>query len=265
MKIKLLNKGYKKNQAFYIDFLEGNLFGEGKEYISDEEVILNQVPDFPIYMGSGSREQRKSDFIKCVQAIEKNFISLNREYILDELFWHSYLCLYKRDYLLKMYPEIKDSYSKFTNVVIKNFDWENYIYKSVLVAQYVNDYAKKDQSEKYYQLIAENLDVFNYIIKYEIFRNGQFLINILDIIKETGKSKILKAKIKNRPDLGKDPRYGRRVIYEFNKSYPVILAPMLTKNELVHYFSKFLGLYYQGTEEIEEEDEWLEFEIGEES
>lgn len=265
MKIRLLNKGYKRNKDFYIDFLEGNLFEEGKDYISDEEVILNEMPDFPIYMGLGSREQRKDDFIQCIQAIEKNFISLSREYILDELFWHSYLCLYKRDYLLKMYPEIKDSYSKFTNIVVKNFDWENYIYKCVLAAQYVNSYAEKDQSVKYYQLIVENLDLFNYIIKYEIFRNGQFLINLLDIIDETGKSKILKAKIKNRQDLGKDERYGRRVIYEFNKSYPVILGPMLEKNELSYYFSKFLALYYQGKEELVEEDEWLECEPGEAS
>lgn len=258
MKIKLLNKGYKKNKDFYRDFLEDNLAGPGREYISEDEVILEQMPDFPIYMGSGNKAQKKENFIECIRAIEENFITLNREYLLDELFWHSYLCLYKRDYLLKMYPEIEESYSKFTNIVIKNFDWENYIYKSVLAAQYVNDYADKSQSEKYYQLIAENLDIFNYIIKYEIFRNGPFLINLLDIIDETGKSKILKAKIKNRPDLGNDERYGRRVIYEFNKSYPVILAPMLTKNELAYYFSKFLGLYYQGTEEIEEEDEFFE-------
>ena len=62
--------------------------------------------------------------------------------------------------------------------------------------------------------------MFNYIIKYEIFRNGQFLINIMDVIEETGLSSVLKAKIKNRPDLGKDERYGRRVLFEMNKGSP---------------------------------------------
>ena len=71
--------------------------------------------------------------------------------------------------------------------------------------------------EKYYRLIVDNLDVYNYIIKYEIFRNDKFLINILDIINDNDLGNVLKAKIKDRSDLGKDPRYGRMVIFEFNK------------------------------------------------
>ena len=29
--------------------------------------------------------------------------------------------------------------NNFNNIVLKNFDWENYIYKCVLGAQYIND------------------------------------------------------------------------------------------------------------------------------
>ncbi|MDU2489947.1 MAG: hypothetical protein E7D27_05060 [Clostridium celatum] len=104
----------------------------------------------------------------------------------------------------------------------------------------------EDEEERirYYGLIFDNLDVYNYIIKYEIFRNEKFLLNILDIIDELDLSKIMKAKIKDRPDLGKDERYGRRVIFEFNKSYPVVMSPMLDKEALKEPFLEFLSYYY---------------------
>ncbi len=245
MKINMLKEGYKKNKEFYQDFLNGTL----DNYIDeDKEIFLeNTIPDFPVYLGGKDVEQKKNQFLELINVININFKNINREILFDELFWHSYLCLYKRSYLLEKYPEIEKDESVFKNIVIKSFNWENYIYKAILAAQYVRDYidvnATKEEYEKYYDLILDNLDVFNYIIKYEIFRNGNFLINILQIIEETGTSKILKSKIKDRPDLGKDERYGRRIIYEFNKSYPIILSPMLTKDQLKPYFHKFLGYY----------------------
>ena len=78
----------------------------------------------------------------------------------------------------------------------------------------------------------------------KIFRNNKFLLNILlDIIQELDLSKTLKAKIKDRDDLGKDERIGRRVIFELNKSYPVIMSPMMNKEELKDVFLKFLSYY----------------------
>ena len=60
-------------------------------------------------------------------------------YILNEGFWYSLLCVYKRDYLLEKYPQVEEGIRRFNNIVLKKFDWENYIYKCVLAAQYVND------------------------------------------------------------------------------------------------------------------------------
>ena len=57
-------------------------------------------------------------------------------------------------------------------------------------------------------------------------------------------AKVMKAKIKNRPDLGKDERVGRRVIFESNKSYPVVLSPMLDKESLKEPFLEYLSYYY---------------------
>ena len=144
-----------------------------------------------------------------------------------------------------MYPRVGESIKDFRNIVLEKFDWENYIYKYVLVAQYVKDNTdNEDDKKRYYNLIVENLDMFNYMIKYEVFRNDIFIINVLDIINDNSLSAILKAKIKDRPDLGKDERDGRRVLFEFNKAYPIVMSPMLEKEELEELFMKYLGYYY---------------------
>lgn len=53
----------------------------------------------------------------------------------------------------------------------------------------------------------------------------------------------LKLKIKDRPDLGNDERYGRRVIFELNKNYPVVMAPFLEVDDLRKEIYKALSLY----------------------
>ena len=254
MEIRLLEQNYKNEEKFYEDFLEDSLWNS--EFISEERLwIQKELPEFPIYFATRDPEEKKAQFIKTIKIMEKHVIIMDRDIYMDERFWHSWLCLYKRDYLLETYPQIKEGYDKFRNIVIKKFDWENYIYKAILMAQYVSENKKNDERENMYHTILKNVDMFNYIIKYEIFRNGKFLINIMDIIEETNLSQVLKAKIKNRPDLGKDERYGRRVIFEFNKSYPIVLGPMLEKDVLKTYFLKFLSYYYQETDQIEVEED----------
>lgn len=244
MEIRLLKKRYKKDDQFYKDFLEDQIKNK-EEYFSDEVVNIDGIPDFPIYMNITDEAKRNEDFQEAFDIISKHYINTDRDIHFSEVFWHSLFCVHKRDYLLEKYPQIKDGINNFSNIVIKKFDWENYIYKCVIAAEYINDNTSEESERKrYFQLIIDNLDVYNYIIKYEIFRNDRFLINILDIINDPDLSKILKLKIKNREDLGKDERVGRRVIFELNKSYPVIMAPMLEKQELEKVFLKFLSYYY---------------------
>ena len=243
MEIRLLKSGYKKSEQFYKDFLDDNI-KNNDDYFSGEVVYIDEAPDFPIYMGRGSESEKKELFIEAVNVISKYYLKTDRDVHFDELFWHSLLCVYKREYLLEKYPQIKEGKKEFDNVVVKNFDWQNYIYKCVLAAQYVNDNVDtEDERQRYYELIFDNLDLYNYIIKYEIFRNDKFLINLLDVTDELGLSKVLKAKIKGRDDLGKDERVGRRVIYEFNKSYPVVMSPMMDKDEFKEVFLEYLGYY----------------------
>lgn len=240
MEIRLLKKGYKKNKNLYKDFLEDKI-KNNKDYFTDEKVIINDAPDFPIYMGNGIKNKNE-DFEEAFEVISETYVNLEREISFNETFWHSFLLVHKREYILKKYPQIKDNENEFKNIILKKFNWENYIYKILLASQYITDNIEKEsERSRIFKLIIKNLDLYNYIIKAEIFRNDKFLLNILNIVEEYGLSSILKEKIK---DSNKDDRYGRKVIFEFNKSYPIVMAPMLEKEELESIFIKYLGYYY---------------------
>mgnify|MGYP001342025079 CR=1 FL=1 len=253
MEIRLLADGYRDNEQLYFDFIHDQIH-ESKEYFSNETVNIKEAPDFPIYMGRGSKEVVERNFFEAFRIISESYLQEDQDLIMYGNFWHSLLVTYKRDYILEKYPQVKNSYREFKNIVLKHFDWENYIYKCVLASQYITDNVNSEEErERYYKLIVNNLDLFNYIIKYPVFRNDKFLLNILDIVDELGISEFAKAKIKGREDLGDDERYGRRVIFELNKSYPVVMAPMLSKEELKKYFIIYLNYYADVTKLIPKE------------
>ncbi|MDV6378871.1 hypothetical protein ORD22_11655 [Sporosarcina sp. GW1-11] len=249
MEIRILEKGYRNNVQFYKDFLNGTI-EDNDDYFSDETVNIKQAPDFPIYIAYKNEDLRKELFLKAFETMEKYYLTSDRELHLDGRFWHSLLLLKKREFLLNEYPEIKDSIENFNKIVVKKFDWENYIYKSVLAAEYISDMvADEAERKRYYEIIIDNLDLYNYMIKYEVFRSKQFVFNILTIVDELGISSILKKKIKGRDDLGADTRIGRQVLFEFNKNYPVVMSPMLEKDDLKELFVEYLG-YYTSVEEL---------------
>ena len=244
MEIRLLKKGYKNNEQFYKDFLEDQLKYKD-EYFSEDIVQIDEAPDFPVYLAHRNENDRKELFLEAFEVLSHSYLNTDRDLHFDEVFWHSLLAVRKRDYLLEQYPKISEGINQFNNIVLKDFNWESYIYKCVLGVQYINDaVADPAGRQRYYELLIDNLDMYNYIIKYEIFRNDRFLLNILDIIDELKVSKIMKSKITGRDDLGKDERVGRRVIFEFNKSYPVIMSPMIEKDDLKELFIENLSSYY---------------------
>ncbi|MGE6400240.1 hypothetical protein [Bacillus cereus] len=244
VKVRLLKRGYRKNEELYQDFKKNKIM-ENDEYFTDEIITLPSNIPFPIYMAKGSNVARKEEFLEAFRVLADHYINSNRDLHLDEVVWHSYFITHHRDYLINKYPSILESQNQFELIVTKTFDWENYIYKCVLATEYVEDYADTlEERVYYYQLIFDNLDLYNYIIKYEIFRNKDFLLKVLQIVDELEISSVMKAKIKDRPDLGNDERYGRRVIFELNKSYPVVMAPMLEKEALKEEMLSALSLYY---------------------
>lgn len=243
MEIKFLSPSYKNNEEIYLDFIKGKI-DFNKQYFSEQSVYINEAPDFPIYLHINDEDQREKAYMQAFKTISDSYLELDREIHMDGTFWHSLLIGYKRDYILYNYPQVRDSMNVFKKIVTRNFDWENYIFKCVIGAEFVED-ATDDTELKdyYYKLIIQNLDLYNYLIKSELFRNGDFILKVLTVVDELNISQIMKAKIENRPDLGKDERYGRRVVYELNKEYPVIMAPILTVDELKIEILRALELY----------------------
>ena len=165
MQINLLKSGYKKSHDFYIAFISGALQQGKTEYIDEStQVIISAMPNLPVYLGKGKGVEKVALFLELVHVLERDFLSLSREYLMNEIFWHSYLCIYKREYLLKTYPEIKNSQKDFENIVTKDFDWQNYVYKAILAVQYISEHVRLEDQPKYYNWIFDNFDVFNYII-----------------------------------------------------------------------------------------------------
>ena len=58
MEIRLLIKGYKNNEQFYQDFLEDKI-NSNEDYFSNDIVTIADAPDFPIYMGRGSEDEKR--------------------------------------------------------------------------------------------------------------------------------------------------------------------------------------------------------------
>lgn len=240
MEIRLLKESYNSDDL-YQDFLRDTI-SFNADYVSEETVSINEAPDFPIYIAK--QHNSFDNFSKAVSILKNDFIETDRDIHLNKRFWHSYLALYKREFIVTSYPEVLESKKIFDNIVLKKFDWENYIYKCVLAAEYIEEARLTDEEELVFmQIIYNNLDMYNYIIKYNIFRNASFIYNFLTVIEEENLSSIMKKKIKDRPDLGSDERYGRRVIFELNKNYPIIMAPFLDKEELKGEIYKALALY----------------------
>lgn len=241
MKLRLLKEDYKNDlDALYKAFLNDEI----APFISDETPLeVPDLPKFPIYMAESDEMSRQKKFNDAFNIISEYYVHLDRDIIMDKRFWDSLFFTEFRDYILKEYPQIKKSMTAFKNVVIKDFDWENYVYKTLILVEYLHDLREKKDHQKYLDLVLNNFDLFNYIIKYSLTRNGEFLLTILDVIEEEDLSQILKKQIPNRPDLGKDERYGRRVIYEFNKNYPVMMFPNMSKEDIRKHFKEFLDLY----------------------
>lgn len=244
VKIRLLDKNYKKNEELYHDFMN-NSISEDKDYFSGEIINLEDAPYFPIYIATMDEVKKQDDFKKAISTILDHYINTDRSIHLSGRFWHSWE-ITKRDEIIKDYGELIKDFKDFNRIVTRKFDWENYIYKCVIAAEYIQDSEpqNREEEEKYIEIIVKNLDLYNYILKTSVFKNRQFTMNFLAIIEEKGLSEIMKSRIKDRPDLHeKDPRYGRRVIFELNKNYPIIQSPLMTKQDLSDEIMKALKMY----------------------
>lgn len=243
MKIKKLNPDKIRNPEIF-EYYKGNNIQKDEIFLDeyyevdlDEKKIL-----FSIYIPDKNENIKKEKFINSFICIRDNYLKLGRDILLDKNFWYSLFLDKLIEDLKKEYPSSLNSEKEFRNIILKKFDWENYVYKLILGAEYIQErIPNKEKHLKYFDLITQNLDLYNYILKSEIFKNSHFLIKMLDTINETKTSNILKKKI--NLGNGNDERIGRKVISEFVKSYPVVFVHTLDNNEFKNYFKKYLDYY----------------------
>ena len=245
MLVRLLRENYIKNPNIFEDFKNNNIKNNIIYYSEECFELDDSIAPFPIYLAIRDEETRNKEYFEAFQIFETYYMDLSREIIFDQRFWHSLFLINFRDYIIKKYPSVLNDKSDFYNIILKKFDWENYIYKIAIATQYICDHFSDsiDNRMNYYKIILDNLDLYNYLIKYRVFRNSVFIKNFLQIVDETDTSKTLKEKIKGREDLGDDERYGRRVLFEFNKIYPVLMFPMMDYSTLKSLFIKNIQKY----------------------
>lgn len=229
MQIKILSKDFKNNEKLYKDFKENKINFEA-DYFTDEHFSIEKAPDFPIYFG-GKGIDYTDQYIEAVKVIIDNYIELDRSIHLNGIFWFS-LMMYKRDYIFKKYSSSLKDIKNLNNIVFKAFNWENYIYKCVLMAEYLTDAGIKEEEkiEKYVKIMVNNLDVYNYLIKSRTYRNSEFVLKFLLAIDELGISNIMKRKLPTND--GKDKRVGRNIIAELNLLYPLDYHHLYSLEEL---------------------------------
>ena len=245
MQIKLLTEEACVAEKLYAPFIDNRLNPRhAPNLFSEKEVYLGEVDPFPFYLGRGSETERSNMFRKAIDIFERDYSQLEREYKMDKRFWYSLYLTHFRNYSLNKYPQISEDIKDFKNVLLKKFDWENYIYKIVLITEYVSlTYDDFEEKEFYYDLILRNLDIFNYLIKYSIFRNRVFIMNVFKIIAENDLTESLKSDIEFYKKEGRDERFGRRVVFELNRRYPVLLSPMMSYKKLENVFLDILNKY----------------------
>ncbi|MGL5125692.1 MAG: hypothetical protein ACRC6U_06850 [Fusobacteriaceae bacterium] len=243
MKIRKLNPDIIKKTDIF-EYYIGN-------YKNEEAIFLNEYYEvdlskenlfFPIYIRDNNEVTRKEKYIPAFLSMRDNYLKLGRDILLDRNFWYSLFLDKLKDRLIEEYPNSLNSEKEFRNIILKDFNWENYVYKFIFGAEYIQEMiSNKEDHIIYFKLITENLDIYNYILKSKIFKNSNFLIKFLDVIVETNSSEILKKKI----DLSnnKDERVGRRVISEFVKIYPAVFVHVLDKEDFKNYFIKYLSHY----------------------
>lgn len=242
MKVNLLKENYKEDKEFYNSFLNDSLEADG--FISNDTILMPDIEPFPIYFGASQEKDDPDTLLDLIIFFKDNFIDLDMNIYMNELVLHSLIITNMREYILDKYPKIKDGENFFKIIVTRKFDWENYMYKAALIAKYVSDSIPDNEQMEYFQLIIENLDIFNYIIKNKIFRNNDFFIKFFNVVKKENLSYVLKSKFKDSDNPLIDLRIGRLVIQDFSNAYPALLSPLLPQEEFDIYFMKFLNHYY---------------------
>lgn len=241
MEIRLLLDDYVKAEQFFLDF-KSNRINSLTNIFSERYVEIYAIAPFPFYLKENNETERTQLYLEAFRIYKEHYYALNRDITMNHVFWITLFSVHCREYLLRNYPQIVKNQNNFYNILLKSFNWENYIYKIALITQFVCSSVSEEEQEEYVTLISNNMDVFNYLLKYPLFRQENFIIDVLRIIKEENLTNVLKKRLPNTPDK-EDYRFGRLVLFEFNKDYPVQIPHVMPYHKFKSIFLTYLDKY----------------------
>ena len=160
MKIRLLSESYLKTSKVREDFVNNDIKKEINYSDIEVDISLDKPVPFPIYYADD--KNRKKLMIEAFLVIREYYQNLNQDFLMNGTFWQTFILTELREYIIVNYSKVIKSERGFRNLVQKKFDWENYIYKTILLTQYIVDNVEKENHLKYVELVSDNMDVFNY-------------------------------------------------------------------------------------------------------
>lgn len=244
MQIRKVDKRFFDSKELRDHFVNGTL-------MDFHECLLNDyfdTGDFDIsyfnpYAGNTKSPNNDQIWENLLASVEEIMDGVPASLYEDGSFWFSlFLTRFQID-LMRDYPQLKTSSESLKNILLKGFNWENYIYKAVVIVKLKHASQSRFGNTDVVDLILDDLDLFNYLIKSPLFRNLGFILNIFELTRRNAFPVRLKSQIKSEKYKQKDKRFGRRIVYELNKVYPVLFVQKFEMEELGTKLNEIIRQY----------------------
>jgi hypothetical protein len=245
MQIRKVDKRYFDSKELRDHFVNGTLH-EHHEFFLDE---FYDIGDFDIryfnpYAGNVKSPHIDIIWDHLIAAVSEIMEGIPASLYEDGNFWFSLFLTRFQIELLDDYPQLKKTSEPLKNILLKRFNWENYIYKAVVIVKLKDVAMRRFGNTDVINVILDDLDLFNYLIKSPLFRNLDFIVSVFELNRQNAFPVRLKSQIKSEKYKQKDKRFGRRIVYELNKVYPVLFVQKFELDELGIKMNEIIGQYH---------------------
>lgn len=233
MQIRKVDKRYFNSKELRDHFVNGTI-------MDFQDCLLNDYYDtndfdiayFNPYAGNSKSPDNDEIWENLLSSVEEIMEGIPASLYEDGSFWFSLFLTRFQIELMSDYPQLNKTSEPLKNILLKDFNWENYIYKAIVIIKLKHAAQLRFGNTQIVDSILDDLDLFNYLIKSPLFRNLDFILNIFELNRLNTFPVRLKSQIKSEKYKHKDKRFGRRIVYELNKVYPVLFVQKFEMDEL---------------------------------
>ena len=244
MQIRKVNKSYFKSKELRDHFVSGTLMNFDDCLLNDYyDTGTFEIEYFNPYAGNTKSPNNDQIWNNLIASVGEIMEGIPANLYEDGNFWFSLFLTRFQLELMNDYPQLKKSSDQLKNILLKDFNWENYIYKAVVIVKLKHVAIERFGNTDVVDLILDDLDLFNYLIKSPLFRNLDFILNIFELTRRDAFPVRLKSQIKSEKYKQKDKRFGRRIVYELNKTYPVLFVQKFEMEELGTKLNEIIRQY----------------------